>query len=240
MGTGLLLSGMGGYPGKNWREIGKMRQGEVPVQPEPTPRPETMPRTPPRIPPSILVTDHRRLVDPLPALAHLPRGAAVVLRHYDWPQDRRLALLDRLRCPAHRRGLTLIWAGPPPGRPARGLGGVHLPEGLGRGGPLARILLWRRAAPHRLLSMACHGALALGRARALGCDLAVLSPVAPTASHPGAPVLGPLRAAGLARGAGLPVAALGGLSRRTAGRLPPGIFAAIAGIFAESAPRLPK
>jgi thiamine-phosphate pyrophosphorylase len=47
-----------------------------------------------------------------------------------------------------------------------------------------------------------------------------LSPVFPTASHPGAPALGIVRWAGLAHQAGLPVLALGGVSGVSVGRLP--------------------
>ncbi|WP_434633452.1 Nudix family hydrolase [Chromobacterium sp. CV08] len=57
-----------------------------------------------------------------------------------------------------------------------------------------------------------HGATELARAGELGLDYALLSPVAPTASHPGAGVLGwDGFAACLAAGVPLPVYALGGL-----------------------------
>ena len=46
---------------------------------------------------------------------------------------------------------------------------------------------------------------------ALGLDFAVLGPVLPTASHPGAPTLGWERFSALAAGCSIPVYALGGL-----------------------------
>ena len=63
----------------------------------------------------------------------------------------------------------------------------------------------------------------------------LLSPAFATASHPGAPGLGPLRWAALARRApaGVAVVALGGVGSGTAGRLPRrwlGGFAAVAGL----------
>jgi thiamine-phosphate pyrophosphorylase len=70
-----------------------------------------------------------------------------------------------------------------------------------------------------ILTVACHDRAALARAKALGADAAFLSPVFPTASHPGARGLGGLRAALLARQAGLPVLALGGVSARRAAAL---------------------
>ena len=49
--------------------------------------------------------------------------------------------------------------------------------------------------------------------------LALVSPVFPTRSHPGAPALGVARAAALARALPLPAFALGGLDARGAARL---------------------
>ncbi|MFA7400796.1 MAG: Nudix family hydrolase, partial [Sideroxydans sp.] len=57
----------------------------------------------------------------------------------------------------------------------------------------------------------CHNAGELLRAEALGCDFALLSPVLPTQSHPGAPHLGWQSFAAMTAGATIPVYALGGL-----------------------------
>ena len=58
----------------------------------------------------------------------------------------------------------------------------------------------------------CHNAEELRRAEALGCDFALLSPVLPTQSHPGAPHLGWENFAAIAAGSSIPVYALGGLT----------------------------
>jgi 8-oxo-dGTP diphosphatase len=58
----------------------------------------------------------------------------------------------------------------------------------------------------------CHDGDELRRAEALGCDFALLSPVLPTKSHPGAPHLGWEKFAAIAAGSSIPVYALGGLS----------------------------
>lgn len=63
-----------------------------------------------------------------------------------------------------------------------------------------------------LVGASCHGATDLARAADLGLDYALLSPVMPTACHPGAPYLGWKRFSALAEAARLPVYALGGLS----------------------------
>jgi thiamine-phosphate pyrophosphorylase len=70
----------------------------------------------------------------------------------------------------------------------------------------------------------------LRRAAAIGADAALLSPVFATASHPGAPALGPLAFAVLAGKAPLPVYALGGMTSENARRLNGARLAGIAGI----------
>jgi 8-oxo-dGTP diphosphatase len=62
-----------------------------------------------------------------------------------------------------------------------------------------------------LVGASCHNRAELERAAELGCDFAVLSPVLPTASHPGAPGLGWDRFAELVKDTPLPVYALGGM-----------------------------
>ena len=59
----------------------------------------------------------------------------------------------------------------------------------------------------------CHNAGELRRAEELGCDFALLSPVLPTQSHPGAPHLGWEGFAAIAAGSSIPVYALGGLTQ---------------------------
>lgn len=64
----------------------------------------------------------------------------------------------------------------------------------------------------QLLGASCHNAVEVEQARRIGVDYICLSPVAPTSSHPGAPVLGWEKFAALARTAGVPVFALGGMN----------------------------
>jgi 8-oxo-dGTP diphosphatase len=58
----------------------------------------------------------------------------------------------------------------------------------------------------------CHNEEELRRAETLGCDFALVSPVLPTKSHPGAPHLGWESFASIAAGSTIPVYALGGLT----------------------------
>lgn len=172
-----------------------------------------------RKPLRVLVTDAVRLADPLPAMAVLPRGSVVILRHYG--EKTKALLARRMAGLARRRGLVLLVAADWRLAASIGAAGLHLPEGLARHGVLAPALGWVRRR-RRLLSMACHGVPALGRAFRLGADVALLSPVFPTASHPGTAAIGPVRFGSWARRACLPVIALGGMTAGNLARLPPG------------------
>ncbi|WP_431303496.1 thiamine phosphate synthase [Sediminicoccus sp. BL-A-41-H5] len=166
-----------------------------------------------------MLSDPARLPDPSPLLAGLPRGAAVLLRGVAPEVAARVARLCR------QRGVLPLVSGE--GRLALRIGaGLHVPDRAPTHGLLA-FLSSRRGA---LLSAAVHGRAGVARARRIGADAVLVSPVFPTASHPGAPTLGPLRWAALARAAGRPAVALGGMSARAMRRLPRGLAAGWAGI----------
>jgi thiamine-phosphate pyrophosphorylase len=65
----------------------------------------------------------------------------------------------------------------------------------------------------KLLSAACHTEAQLAQAERVGADFVTLSPVLPTASHPGAPTLGWERFGEYIDRARVPVYALGGVTR---------------------------
>lgn len=162
-----------------------------------------------------LFSDPVRLPDPCAAVAGLPRGAGVVARGLA------PAVLGRLRGVARRRGLLLVVAGD--GRAALAArAGLHLPERRTVRGLLPFLSARRAARPGAPLTMAAHGGAAgAARIRRLRPELVFLSPLFPTASHPGAPALGPLRWQAAARRlGGVAVAALGGIAVRTLRRVP--------------------
>lgn len=165
-----------------------------------------------------LLSDPKRLPDPRAAAARLPRGSAVLARGVA------PALLQGLARLCRARGLRLLVGGD--GRAALRLGaGLHVPE---RGAPgLMAFRLARR--PGALLSVAVHGRAGLARARRLGADAVLISPIFATRSHPGARGLGAHGWAWLARRAGRPAVALGGVDARAARRVPPPVagYAAI-------------
>lgn len=169
----------------------------------------------PGLPRLFLFSDPARLPDPRGAAARLPPGAAVVARGLA------PALLAELAGLARRRRLVLLVAGD--GRAAlRHRAGLHAPDRRPTAGLLPFLLARRRrAARAPLLTAAAHGRRGIARARKLRADAVVLSPAFPTASHPGAPALGPLRWSLLARrAAGFPAVALGGVRGGNARRLP--------------------
>lgn len=161
-----------------------------------------------RLPILWLFTDQRRLRDPRPAVARLPRGlAGVVLRHDGEPG--RAALGRDLARLCRARRLVLVVAGDT--RLAAALhAGVHLRGGHWPG-PCRR-----RGA---LVTSSAHGLADLRRARAAGAGLAFLSPAFPTLSHPGTKALGPVRWSRLAQASPVPVAALGGVDGSNIRRL---------------------
>jgi thiamine-phosphate pyrophosphorylase len=174
----------------------------------------------PALPPLWLFTDGTRLPDPLAAVARLPAGlCGVVLRDDDRPD--RAALAARLARLCRQRRLLLVLAGDP--RLARRLGlGQHWRAGRPGG----------MAGGRRPTTASAHNAAELHRALAAGARLVFLSPVLATASHPGAPSLGPARLGLLIRGANsgyagtARLAGLGGITGHSVRRLPPRITAA--------------
>ena len=166
------------------------------------------------LPSLILMTDSRRLAEPEPVVSRLPRGSAVILRHYDDPE--RAALAYRLSVLCRRIGIRLLIAGDGRLATAVSAGGLHLPEALIAHAPRTW-RLWRR--PGWLVTAAAHSPAAMMGAARAGIDAVLLSPVFPTESHPGARVLGPLLFARWASRSPLPVYALGGVSAATIGRI---------------------
>jgi thiamine-phosphate pyrophosphorylase len=194
-------------------------------------------RRPGGVPRLWLFSDPVRLPDPLAAAARLPRGAGVVARGLD------AGVLAALAALARRRGLALVVAGD--GRAGLAAhGGLHLPERRASRHLMPLLLARRAGAPGALLTLAAHGgAAAAARARRLRPELVFLSPAFPTASHPGAPALGPQRWALAARRLGrIAVAALGGVAPGTIRRLPRGVVAvgAIGGLLPQAVARQPQ
>lgn len=132
-----------------------------------------------------------------------PRQGGVVFRHYRTDPETRLLIARRVADVCHRRGFGLAVAGDEELASALGADLVHNPL----------------EAPARLpFSRSVHSLEEAEAARDAGAALVFVSPVHPTTSHPDAKPLGKPLALRIARAAGVPAIALGGMTpRRFAG-----------------------
>jgi thiamine-phosphate pyrophosphorylase len=164
------------------------------------------------LPPLLFVTDPGRTPDPEAVARRLPRGSAIVFRAFG--DEEAVAQGRRLAAIARQRGLVLLAGADPALARAIGAHGVHLPERLAhRAGTLKRLR------PAWLVTAAAHGPAAARRALRAGADAVLVSPVFESRSPSAGRPLGAVRFAALARKAGGPVYALGGVNGRTARRL---------------------
>lgn len=104
---------------------------------------------------------------------------------------------------AHARGARVLVNADAGVAQRAGADGVHLTS--------TQLKQFDRRPESGLVGASCHDTDELARAQALGADFAVLGPVRPTPSHPGAAGMGWERFAVLLRDCTLPVYALGGL-----------------------------
>jgi thiamine-phosphate pyrophosphorylase len=165
------------------------------------------------------MTDPRADAWLMAAAARLPRGAGIILRHGHLAEGERRLLGTALLRVARRRGLWLLAVDPPPGL---AVDGVHLTS-------RHRRRPWQRGR-RAVVTAAAHDMRDGARARRLGAQVLLVSPVFETRSHPGVRPLGPLRLAALARALPLPVMAMGGMDARRLRRLRPLGAEGLAGI----------
>lgn len=141
---------------------------------------------------------------------------AVLLREKQLDSAKLLALASRLRVITRKRGARLIIHSQADIAEAVDADGVHLASPAITHAPALREWLNDRS---KTVSTSCHHAADLALSADAGVDYALLSPVFPTASHPGAPSLGVAGFYQLAGGVPLPVVALGGITPENAGEL---------------------
>lgn len=171
------------------------------------------------IPDLWLISDERNDAVLEDALRRLPRGSGFIYRHYHLPPAERIARYWQMERVAHARDHMVILADSAMTAREWGADGIY-------GAPLA---LYPTNCDLITLATA-HNAHEIAAANRKRADAVLLSPAFPTASHPGAPHLGPVRFRMLARLAQMPVIALGGMDQRTADRLQWPLWAAIDGL----------
>ncbi|MDO8925837.1 MAG: Nudix family hydrolase [Sideroxyarcus sp.] len=127
------------------------------------------------------------------------------LREKNLSRDALRELALRVVTLAHARGAKVLLNGDVGLAQEVGADGVQLTS--------ARLAELKERPAIDWCAASCHNAEDLLRAEALGCDFALLSPVLPTQSHPGAQHLGWDGFSAIAAGSSIPVYALGGLKR---------------------------
>lgn len=173
------------------------------------------------IPALYFFTDPERTPDPVGAAKRLPRGTAVVYRHFGAANRARVA--RELAALCRSRGLYLLIGADAELAEACGADGVHWPQ---------RLIPTARGAGFRLVTAAARDAAAVSRANAARLDACVLSPIFPSRSASARNELGLFRASQIARASGIPVIALGGVNASNATRLIGRGFAGVAAVDA--------
>ena len=149
--------------------------------------------------------------EPIAWLAALERSLAsgiqrVQLRARTLPPDRWQSLARQALSMCREAGAEVLVNGD--ASLAMELGcGLHLPAAQ-----LAQCAEHRPLPVGLPLAASCHDLADLQRAQALACDFAVLGPVAPTASHPGASTLGWHGFSALREQVSLPIYPIGGMT----------------------------
>ena len=161
------------------------------------------------LPPLLFFTDPDRTPRPWETAARLPAGSAVVYRAFGAAEAVQTG--ERLRETTATAGVRLLVGLDAELAETVGADGLHLPERAAH-----RAVEIRSARPQWLLTAAWHGA----ETAPDGLDALVLSPVfAAGGVSASRPPLGAERFQILARGAGRPVYALGGIDAANAGRI---------------------
>ena len=106
---------------------------------------------------------------------------------------------------SHRYGAKVLLNGDPQRVSETGADGMHLTA--------AQLMTLTERPAFEWVAASCHNAAELAKAQQLGVDFAVMGPVMPTLSHPGAPALGWHAFTQIVQDTPLPVYALGGMQQ---------------------------
>ena len=129
----------------------------------------------------------------------------IQLREKDWPLARQRDLGEALLALARPYGARVVLNGTPANARAFGFDGVHWTS--------AALAAATERPSDLICSASCHTRDELAKAAALALDFALVGPVHPTPTHPGATVLGWDGFEALVTDTAVPVFALGGLER---------------------------
>ena len=165
-----------------------------------------------KVPRFVLMTDDDRLPDPSMFIPLLPRGSAVIVRSKSQEKKDSLAHVISSVCRRHHVAVLVSHEQPPKILISDG---IHIPE--------ASRCSWSRRDFRRLrpslITTSAHSLKAAQSAHVWGADAVLLSPIAPTQSHPNGKSLGFWRGTRIQRQIDIPAIALGGIDLKSARRM---------------------
>ncbi|MBO6795778.1 MAG: thiamine phosphate synthase [Maricaulis sp.] len=159
-----------------------------------------------------VLTDPARQTDPLDVFEHAPPGSGFIYRHFG--AEDRLDVATELRAASLRRGITFLVSSDLDLVRTVGADGVHWPEHM-----LPAAYSARARGAGEIFTSSAHSEAAIHRASRAGIDAALVSSVFRSKSPSAGPPVTPGRVALLARRSPLPLIALGGVHKKTLGRL---------------------
>ena len=146
-----------------------------------------------------LMTDERLGARLWEAIDRLPKNSGVVFRHYKLAPAERVSLAAQVASTCRTRGFAMAVASDADLARAVGADLIHNPPALPTGLPFSR---------------AVHSLAEAAAAAQDGAALVFISPIFATRSHPGGQSLGREAAGRIAKAAGVPAIALGGMNPR--------------------------
>lgn len=159
-----------------------------------------------------VLTDPGRHAHPLDLLEYVPPGSGLIYRHFG--ADDRHDIAAALRAATLARKITLLVSSDLTLARSVGADGVHWPERM-----LATAYSARARGADEIFTCSAHSEAAIHRAFRAGMDAALVSSVFPSGSPSAGPPISPRRIALLAQRSPLPLIALGGVHKKTLGRL---------------------
>ncbi len=162
--------------------------------------------------PLVFMTAPKRVPDILASTAKLPKGSAIIYRHFG--DKSRFEMAEKLRQICFARGLQFLIGADEELARTCGADGLHLPERA-----LEKANRLRNLYPDWIISAAAHSLNAIKIAEFAGLDAVIVSPVFASQSPSAGRELGLEQVDKWAKNAQIPVFGLGGINAKTAKKL---------------------
>jgi len=176
-----------------------------------------------RIGPLVFMSDPVRTPDVLTVARNLPKGAALIYRHFG--ADDREGIAKQLRAISTKSGLQFLVGQDVALAKLVGADGVHIPER-----DLVAAKSIREQHPDWIVTGAAHSLDAVLECAAAGLDACIVSPVFASDSISAGDPLGIMKLTEMVKAAPIPIIALGGINVETARQLSGTGVAGLAGV----------